>query len=162
MSKPRGSSPAPLEWMGKSGAGGLRLGLMRIAPRGQDIRFYEKQTEKGRNFATKLWNAARFRQMHGPSDAAPKIDNHQLSIYAVEVLTRLNETIDAIEIAHRQYQFNTVAQRLYDFFWSDYCDWFVEAAKTEIFADDEGRKKSALAVMDFVLSAFLRLLHPFM
>src|SRR5207237_7097655 len=73
-----------------------------------------------------------------------------------------NETIDAIEIAHRQYQFNTVAQRLYDFFWSDYCDWFVEAAKTEIFADDEGRKKIALAVMDFVLSAFLRLLHPFM
>jgi valyl-tRNA synthetase len=74
----------------------------------------------------------------------------------------LNETIDAIEIAHRQYQFNTGAQCLYDFFWSDYCDWFVEAAKTEIFADDEARKKSALAVMDFVLSAFLRLLHPFM
>ncbi len=122
----------------------------------------EKQIEEGRNFATKLWNAARFRQMHGPSDAAPKIDNHQLSIYAVEVLTRLNETIDAIEIAHRQYQFNTVAQRLYDFFWSDYCDWFVEAAKTEIFAGEEARKKSALAVMDFVLSALLRLLHPFM
>jgi valyl-tRNA synthetase len=140
----------------------LRFGLMRIAPRGQDIRFDEKQIEEGRNFATKLWNAARFRQMHGPSDAAPNIDNQQLSIYAVEALTRLNETIDAIEIAHRQYQFNTVAQRLYDFFWSDYCDWFVEAAKTEIFAGDEARKKSALAVMDFVLSAFLRLLHPFM
>jgi len=58
-----------------------------------------------------------------------------------EVLTRLNEPIDAIEIAHRQYQFNTVAQRLYDFFGAHYCDWFVEAAKTEIFADDEARKK---------------------
>ena len=55
-----------------------------------------------------------------------------------------------------------MAQRLYDFFWSDYCDWFVEAAKTDIFADNEARKKSALAVMDFVLSAVLRLLHPFM
>jgi valyl-tRNA synthetase len=55
-----------------------------------------------------------------------------------------------------------VAQGLYDFFWSDYCDWFVEAAKTEIFADDEARKKSALTVMDLVLSAVLRLLHPFM
>src|SRR5437667_1417961 len=162
MSKSLGNSPDPLELIGKYGADGLRFGLMRIAPSGQDIRFDEKQIEEGRNFATKLWNAARFRQMHGPSDAAPKIDNHQLSIYAVEVLTRLNETIDAIEIAHRQYQFNTVAQRLYDFFWSDYCDWFVEAAKTDIFSNDTARKQSALAVMDHVLSTTLRLLHPFM
>jgi valyl-tRNA synthetase len=162
MSKSLGNSPDPLELIDKYGADGLRFGLMRIAPSGQDIRFDEKQIEEGRNFATKLWNAARFRQMHGPSDAAPKIDNASLSIYAVEVLARLNETIDAVEAAYREYQFNAVAQRLYDFFWSDYCDWFVEAAKTEIFADDEGRKKSALAVMDFVLSAVLRLLHPFM
>jgi valyl-tRNA synthetase len=162
MSKSLGNSPDPLELIDKYGADGLRFGLMRIAPSGQDIRFDEKQIEEGRNFATKLWNATRFRQMHGPSDAAPKIDNASLSIYAVEVLARLNETIDAVNAAYREYQFNTVAQRLYDFVWSDYCDWFVEAAKTEIFADDEARKKSALAVMDFVLSAVLRLLHPFM
>jgi valyl-tRNA synthetase len=162
MSKSLGNSPDPLELIDKYGADGLRFGLMRIAPSGQDIRFDEKQIEEGRNFATKLWNAARFRQMHGPSDPTPKIDNASLSIYAVEVLARLNETIDAIEAAYREYQFNAVAQRLYDFVWSDYCDWFVEAAKTEIFSDDEARKKSALAVMDFVLSAILRLLHPFM
>jgi valyl-tRNA synthetase len=100
--------------------------------------------------------------MHGPSDATPKIDNRTLSIYALELLARLNETIDSIEAAYREYQFNTVAQRLYDFVWSDYCDWFVEAAKTDIFSEDEAKKKSALAVMDFVLSATLRLLHPFM
>src|SRR5205823_12358552 len=105
---------------------------------------------------------ARFRQMHGPSEAAPAIDKQELSIYALEVLARLNETIDAIETAYREYQFNTVAQRLYDFVWSDYCDWFVEAAKTDIFGEDEAKKKSALSVMDFVLSAVLRLLHPFM
>src|ERR1700726_3937932 len=162
MSKSKGNSPDPLDLIDKYGADGLRFGLMRIAPSGQDIRFDEKQIEEGRNFATKLWNAARFRQMHGPSAAAPKIDNRQLSIYAIELLARLNETIDAIEKAYREYEFNTVAQRLYDFFWSDYCDWFVEAAKTEIFGADESRKESALAVMDFVLSAFLRLLHPFM
>jgi valyl-tRNA synthetase len=80
----------------------------------------------------------------------------------LELLARLNETIDSIEAAYREYQFNTVAQRLYDFVWSDYCDWFVEAAKTEIFGEDETKKKSVLAVMDFVLSATLRLLHPFM
>ena len=65
-----------------------------------------------------------------------------------------NETVDATEAAYREYKFNEVAQRLYDFFWSDYCDWFIEAAKTEIFSDDEARKKSVLAVMDFVLSGF--------
>ncbi|PYJ70794.1 MAG: valine--tRNA ligase [Verrucomicrobia bacterium] len=162
MSKSLGNSPDPLELIEKYGADGLRFGLMRIAPSGQDIRFDEKQIEEGRNFATKLWNAARFRQMHGPSDAAPKIDNASLSIYAVEVLARLNETIDAIDAGYRNYQFNAVAQRLYDFFWSDYCDRFVEAAKTEIFGEDTERKKSALAVMDIVLSTFLRLLHPFM
>ena len=162
MSKSLGNSPDPLELIDKYGADGLRFGLMRIAPRGQDIRFDEKQIEEGRNFATKLWNVARFRQMHGPSDAAPRIDNQSLSIYALELIARLNETIDAVEAAYREYQFNTVAQRLYDFVWSDYCDWFVEAAKTEIFSEDEAKKKSALAVMDFVLSATLRLLHPFM
>jgi valyl-tRNA synthetase len=162
MSKSLGNSPDPLELIDRYGADGLRFGLMRIAPRGQDIRFDEKQIEEGRNFATKLWNVARFRQMHGPSDPAPKIDNQTLSIYALELLARLNETIDSIEAAYREYQFNTVAQRLYDFVWSDYCDWFVEAAKTEIFSEDETKKKSALAVMDLVLSATLRLLHPFM
>ena len=161
MSKSLGNSPDPLELIDKYGADGLRFGLMRIAPSGQDIRFDEKQIEEGRNFATKLWNVARFRQMHGPSEAAPTIDKEALSIYAVEVLARLNETIDAIEGGYREYQFNTVARRLYDFVWSDYCDWFVEAAKTDIFGEDQAKKKSALAVMDLVLSAVLRLLHPF-
>jgi valyl-tRNA synthetase len=162
MSKSLGNSPDPLELIDKYGADGLRFGLMRIAPTGQDIRFDEKQIEEGRNFATKLWNVARFRQMHGPSEAAPKIDTQTLSIFAIEVLVRLNETIDAIESAYREYQFNMVAQRLYDFVWSDYCDWFVEAAKTDIFSEDEATKNSALGIMDYVLSATLRLLHPFM
>ena len=169
MSKSLGNSPDPLELIDKYGADGLRFGLMRIAPSGQDIRFDEKQIEEGRNFATKLWNVARFRQMHGPSRIAPeKVDWFKqssfgsLSIYATEVLDRLNETIDAIEKGYREYEFNNVAQRLYDFIWSDYCDWFVESAKTEIFSEDESRKKSALAVMDYALSAIVRLLHPFM
>ena len=164
MSKSLGNSPDPLELIEKYGADGLRFGLMRIAPSDQDIRFDEKRIEEGRNFATKLWNVARLRQMHGPTPNAfgAKIDNRQLSIYAIEVLSRLNETIDAIDAAYRDYQFNAVAQRLYDFVWSDYCDWFVETAKTEIFSEDEAKKKCTLATMDFVLSATLRLLHPFM
>src|SRR5215469_3464227 len=162
MSKSLGNSPDPLELIDKYGADGLRFGLMRIAPTGQDIRFDEKQIEEGRNFATKLWNVARFRQMHGPSEGEPNIDIRALSIFSVEVLVRLNETLDTIESAYREYHFSLVAQHLYEFVWSDYCDWFVEAAKTEIFSTHETQKESALAVMDLVLSATLRLLHPFM
>ena len=170
MSKSLGNSPDPLDLIAKFGADGLRFGLMRIAPTGQDIHFEEKQIEEGRNFATKLWNAARFRQMQNvgqvfnlSSDIEGKLKTcPTLSIYAIEVLMRLNETIEAVETAYAQYQFSSVAQRLYDFFWSDYCDWFVEASKSDIFSEDDARKESALAVMDLVLSSVLRLLHPFM
>src|SRR5204863_4884806 len=162
MSKSLGNSPDPLDLIAKYGADGLRFGLMRIAPSGQDIAFDKKQIEEGRNFATKLWNAARFRQMHGPSETAPRLEEHELSIYSLEVLARFDELLIAAETAYDEYRFNEVAQRFYDFFWSDYCDWFIEAAKTEIFGEDEARKKSVLTVMDFVLSGFLRLLHPFM
>ena len=161
MSKSLGNSPDALELIAKYGADGLRFGLMRAAPSGQDIRFDEKQIEEGRNFATKLWNAARFRQMHGPSEAAPNLHRHSLSIYAVEVLARLDDAIYAIDEAYLEHRFSEVAQRLYDFFWNDYCDWFIEASKTDIFSEDERRKRSVLAVMDHILSAVLRLLHPF-
>lgn len=161
MSKSLGNSPNPLELMAKYGADGLRFGLMRMAPSGQDIRFDERQIEEGRNFATKLWNVARFRQMQGlPSEG--ELNLSQLSIYAIDVLSRLNETIAAVEASYAAYHFNAVAQRLYDFAWGDFCDWFVEAAKTDIFSEDQTRRKSTLAAMDCVLSVILRLLHPFM
>jgi valyl-tRNA synthetase len=162
MSKSLGNSPDPLDLIAKYGADGLRFGLMRIAPSGQDIAFDEKQIEEGRNFATKLWNAARFRQMQGPSDSSPRLERHELSVYSIEVLARFDELLAHLENAYRAYKFNEVAQRLYDFFWGDYCDWFIEAAKTDIFSDDARRKASVLTVMDFVLSGVLRLLHPFM
>ena len=161
MSKSLGNSPDPLDLIAKYGADGLRFGLMRIAPSGQDIRFDEKQIEEGRNFATKLWNLARFRQMHGPSNPNPKLKESELSIYAIEALARLNETIGAVEAAYQDYQFNAVAQQLYDFVWGDFCDWFVEAGKTDIFGEDTARKESTLATMDYILSAIIRLLHPF-
>jgi valyl-tRNA synthetase len=162
MSKSLGNSPDPLDLIAKYGADGLRFGLMRIAPSGQDIRFDEKQIEEGRNFATKLWNLARFRQMHGPSSPNPELKESELSIYAIEALARLSETIGAVEAAYRDYQFNAVAQQLYDFVWGDFCDWFVEAGKTDIFGEDTARKESTLATMDYILSAIIRLLHPFM
>ncbi len=165
MSKSLGNSPNPLDLIASFGADGLRFGLLRIAPHGQDIRFDEKQIEEGRNFANKLWNAARFRQMHGPSTpevAEADLAGLRLSSYSLEVIARLNEVIRGVEAAFLDSRFTEVAQGLYEFFWSDYCDWYVEAAKTEIFSEDPAARGSALAVMDFTLSRFLRLLHPFM
>jgi valyl-tRNA synthetase len=162
MSKSLGNSPDPLDLIAKYGADGLRFGLMRIAPQGQDIRFDEKQIEEGRNFANKLWNAARFRQMHGPSAAVPSLSGLKLSPYSADILARLDELTKQVAAGYAAYRFNEIAASLYEFFWSQYCDWYVEAAKTEIFAEQPEAKQSALMVMDYVLSHLLRLLHPFM
>jgi len=162
MSRRLGNSPNPLDLIDKYGADGLRFGLMRIAPQGQDIRFDEKQIEEGRNFANKLWNAVRFRQMQGPSVPDPQLDGLQLSPYSIDILANLDALIRNIEKAYREYRFGEIAQLLYDFFWSQYCDWYVEAAKTEVFSESESSRNSALTVMDYVISRLLRLLHPFM
>jgi valyl-tRNA synthetase len=158
MSKSLGNSPDPLDLIEKYGADGLRFGLLRIAPHGQDIRFDEKQIEEGRNFANKLWNAFRFRQLQG--DAGTEL--RDLSPYSTRILQRLNETIVRVEQGYADYLFTEVVQSLYDFFWSDFCDWYLEAAKAELQSDDREIRRNCLAVMDSVLSRVLKLLHPFM
>jgi valyl-tRNA synthetase len=158
MSKSLGNSPDPLDLIEKYGADGLRFGLLRIAPHGQDIRFDEKQIEEGRNFANKLWNAFRFRQLQGEAGT----DSRDLSPYSARILQRLNETIDRIEQGYANYLLTDVVQSLYDFFWSDFCDWYLEAAKAELQSDDQEIRRNCLAVMDVVLSRVLKLLHPVM
>jgi valyl-tRNA synthetase len=157
MSKSLGNSPDPLDLIARYGADGLRFGLMRIAPHGQDIRFDEKQIEEGRNFANKLWNAFRFRQLHGPlTDGEP---TEPLSPYSTLILQRLHETVDRVGAGYRDYLFTDIGQALYDFVWSDLCDWYLEAIKIELQGAD---RVQSLRVMDRVLSAVLRLLHPMM
>jgi valyl-tRNA synthetase len=159
MSKSLGNSPDPLDLIAKYGADGLRFGLLRTAPHGQDIRFDEKQIEEGRNFANKLWNAFRFRQLQGVStgERPPVLD---LSPYSTKILFQLNQAVDRIDRGYADYVFTDIAQTLYDFFWSDFCDWYVEAAKTEL--QSEKDRAGTLWVMDRVLSSVIRLLHPYM
>ncbi len=161
MSKSLGNSPDPLDLMAKYGADGLRFGLMRIAPHGQDVRFDENQIKEGRNFANKLWNAARFREMQGAATSAGPLAGHKLSPYSVAVLV----AFDAMHAAYRQalddFHFHEAAAVLYDFFWNTYCDWYVESSKAELAAGGESAE-AVRAVMDHVLSGYLRLLHPFM
>jgi valyl-tRNA synthetase len=159
MSKSLGNSPDPLDLIAKYGADGLRFGLLRTAPHGQDIRFDEKQIEEGRNFANKLWNAFRFRQLQGVS-TGERPSELDLSPYSSKILFQLNQAVDRIDRGYADYVFTDIAQTLYDFFWSDFCDWYVEAAKTEL--QSEKDRAGTLWVMDRVLSSVIRLLHPYM
>ena len=173
MSKSLGNSPDVLDLMARFGADGVRFGLLRIAPQGQDIRFDEKQVEEGRNFANKIWNAARFYQMQEPAIPFGTRVSYRPAPYVLDIEAKLRDTQIAVAAAYKEYRFNEAAQRLYDFFWSDYCDWFVEAAKADIVGVDgvgPGErvteraiaKHVALFTMYRVLTEFLALVHPFM
>ena len=173
MSKSLGNSPDPLDLIAKFGADALRFGVMRSAPLGSDILFDEKNVELGRNFCTKLWNAARFRQMQGgetEADIVPTL----LTSDDKWILLRLDTAIAEVSSALAEYRFADAANALYRFFWSEYCDWYVEASKASLGSIpstestpsmdkvDDGRRANTLAVMDYVFSHTLRLFHPFM
>ena len=161
LSKSLGNSPDPLDLIAEYGADGVRFGLMRIAPTGTDVRYDEDQIKEGRNFATKLWNACRFRQMQG--EAADESEGGELSIYAIDILARLDDLEKNLASAYAEYRFNELAQLLYEFFWNNYCDWFLEAAKAD-FGDgvDPGARAATLRTIDVVIERFLMLLHPYM
>jgi valyl-tRNA synthetase len=161
MSKSLGNSPDPLDLISRYGADALRFGIMRSAPQGQDLLFDEQQVELGRNFCNKLWNACRFRQMQG-GESQGEIQPDLLTSDAKWILLRLDRAIREITEAFENYRFNEAAGALYRFFWSEYCDWFVEASKAVLGGDDAPRKRNTLAVLDFVLSNTLRLFHPFL
>ena len=159
MSKTLGNSPDPLELIAKYGADALRFGTMRSAPLGQDVLFDEKDVELGRNFCNKLWNACRFRQMQG-GEVQGELDAKLLSSDDRWILLRLDLAIREVSDALASYNFATAVQTLYRFFWSEYCDWYVEASKAAFFGEDAKLKANKVAVIDFVLSHLLRMFHP--
>jgi valyl-tRNA synthetase len=162
MSKSLGNSPDPLDLIARFGADALRFGIMRSAPLGQDVLYDEQHVELGRNFCNKLWNACRFRQMqNGPTQG--EIDPALLTPDDKWILLKLDQAIREIDDAFAGYRFTEVTQTLYRIFWSEYCDWYIEASKA-VFQDTShpARIANTLAVIDFVLSHLLRLFHPFL
>jgi valyl-tRNA synthetase len=165
MSKSLGNSPDPIALMEKFGADGVRFGLLRIAPQGQDIRFDEKQIEEGRNFGNKLWNAARFRLMHGAVNPDPLTNMTAATgtVWCRDLLSKLARTVEAVSAGFADLRFSDINQRLYDFVWGDLCDAFIEAGKADLVPDaNPVRREAVLAVMDVALHTVLRLLHPSM
>ncbi|MSU44116.1 MAG: hypothetical protein EXS22_08785 [Pedosphaera sp.] len=161
MSKTLGNSPDPLDLIARYGADALRFGTMRSAPLGQDVLFDEKDVELGRNFCNKLWNACRFRQMQG-GETEGEIAPALLTSDDKWILLRLDQAIREVTDALASYNFAVAVQTLHRFFWSEYCDWYVEASKAAFFGDDAALKANTLAVIDFVLGHTLRLFHPFL
>jgi len=162
MSKSLGNSPDPIDLMEKYGADGLRFGLMRIAPVGSDIRFDESSIEEGRNFANKIYNACRLRQMSGTEVVAlPAVES--LPIYHLDILRKLDVLATDLTAAYSEYRFGEIAHRLYEFLWNDVCDKFLEAVKLDMRenATPEGRA-ATLGTFDTVMSRYLQLLCPYM
>ena len=162
LSKSLGNSPDPLEVIAEYGADALRFSIVYIAPVGMDIRYSNEKCEIGRNFANKLWNACRFRQMQGDvTDYARKLPECELSADEKWMLAKLDAAVATIEDELKKFRFHTAAHALYDLVWSDFCDWFVEAEKRP-FRAGGADKDRALAVLDYALFTILKLLHPFM
>ena len=159
MSKSLGNSPDPLDLIARFGADAVRMGVMRAAPLGQDLLFDEQQVELGRNFCNKLWNACRFRQMQG-GEVEGEINPALLTGDDKWILSRLDTCIREVNKAFDDYNYAEAVHVLYRFFWNEYCDWYVEAAKASLNSGDEKLKANTVAVIDFILSNTLRIFHP--
>lgn len=164
MSKSLGNSPEPLDLIAKYGADGLRLGMISMAPQGQDIGFQEERLAQGRNFCNKLWNACRFRLMSGPlrdnsswEIILKRLDPSALAPEDHFILQELLNTLEAIENAYQTYDFQAITQQLYRFFWSGFCDWYLEFLK----ARPTAHQSHTLSLQDFILGQVLVLVHPF-
>jgi valyl-tRNA synthetase len=159
MSKTKGNVIDPLVMTEKYGADAMRFALTAFAAQGRDIRMSEERIEGYRNFVNKIWNASRFIFMNLEESGAVG-GNRGERDEDKWIITKLSSTVSAVEKALAGYNFNEAAAALYQFFWNQFCDWYVELIKDRIFKDDA--KASALATASYVLEKALICLHPFM
>ena len=163
MSKSLGNGIDPLEMIDKYGCDALRMNMVTGNSPGNDMRFYVERCEAMRNFANKLWNASRYVMMNLDEDAKNELpDLSRLEIADKWVLSKLNTLIAEVTENMEKYELGVAIQKIYDFIWDIYCDWYIEMTKARLFADDAERKQTAISVLVYVLDQTLRLLHPFM
>ena len=163
MSKSLGNGIDPLEMIEKYGCDALRMNMVTGNAPGNDMRFYVERCEAMRNFANKLWNASRYVLMNLDEDAKnelPAVD--ELTIADKWVLSKLNTLIAEVTENLEKYELGVAIQKVYDFLWDTYCDWYIELTKARLYSEDPAQKQTALQVLVYVLDQTLRLLHPFM
>jgi valyl-tRNA synthetase len=159
MSKSRGNVVDPLEWMDQYGADALRFTLARGANPGVDVPIGEEWVQESRNFCNKLWNATRFGLLNGATVAPPIPPRGQLSAADRWILSRLHTTVAQVDAYYEDYQFAKATEALYHFTWDEFCDWYVELAKTPL-ANGGAEAETTQVVLGHVLDVLLRLLHP--
>ncbi len=163
MSKSLGNGIDPLEMIEKYGCDALRMNMVTGNSPGNDMRFYVERCEAMRNFANKLWNASRYVLMNLSEDAVNQLpETSKLEIADKWVLSKLNTLIAEVTENMDKYELGVAIQKIYDFVWDIYCDWYIEMTKARLFSDDAERKHTAISVLVYVLDQMLRLLHPFM
>ncbi|HZK10392.1 MAG TPA: valine--tRNA ligase [Clostridia bacterium] len=161
ISKSLDNGTDPIVIIDEYGADALRFMLISGTSVGSDTRFLIEKVEAARNFANKLWNASRF-LLTDLEMKAYSIEEKQLDLSDKWILSRLSQTTQAVERSLERYELGQAADRVLDFVWSDYCDWFIELSKEALYSGDEQRKERKQAVLLFVLEDILKLLHPFM
>lgn len=163
MSKSLGNGVDPLEVIERYGADAMRFMISTGSTPGQDVRFYWEKVETARNFANKIWNASRFVLMNLGDFRYEDINlTGQLGTADQWILHRLRETTEAVTEHLNEYNFGEAGRELYDFVWSEFCDWYIELAKLYLYGEDETAKRTAQSVLCYVLDHILRMLHPFM
>ena len=163
MSKSLGNGIDPLEVIDKYGADALRLTLMTGNAPGNDMRFYWERVEASRNFANKVWNASRFIMMNLEKAEVPaEIDLSVLTGADKWILSKVNTLAKDVTENLDKYELGIAVQKVYDFIWEEFCDWYIEMVKPRLYSEEDTTKAAALWTLKTVLANALKLLHPYM
>ena len=162
MSKSLGNGIDPLEVIDKYGADALRLTLVTGNAPGNDMRFYWERVEASRNFANKIWNASRFILMNLDKADSSNVELSDLAPADKWILSKLNTLAKDVTENMENYDLGVAVQKIYDFIWEEFCDWYIEMVKPRLWNDEDTTKAAALWTLRTVLTESLKLLHPYM
>ena len=160
LSKSLGNSPDPIELFEKYGTDATRFSIMLMSPQGSDVYFSENNLEIGRNFMNKIWNASRFIMINHDDDFNETIDQDSLDNYDKWILSKLDTTLEKVNMHYSNYQFNEAIKVIYDFTWNEFCNWYIEIAKIKFNSSNQLEKNNAFLVARDILKKILLILHP--
>ncbi len=160
MSKSLGNGIDPLEVIDKYGADSLRFSLLQGVAPGNDTRYSDAKVEACRNFMNKIWNASRFVIMNSEGVEIKSVTEIKLSSADKWIISRLQSAIRDVTLAMNKFELGIACQIMYDFMWSDFCDWYIELVKPVLKSEDASKRSGAVSVLLFVLENALKLLHP--
>lgn len=161
MSKSLGNGIDPTEIIAKYGADTLRFSLINGVAAGSDMRFSDEKLEGARNFMNKVWNASRFVLMNAENKEITDVKKCKLTAADKWIITKLNKTVKEVTVNMEKYEMGVALAILYDFVWSDFCDWYIELTKPVLYGEDEKKANDTVSVLVYVLLNIVKLLHPF-